>query len=537
MNALSMFRASVARDADATALWYFGNTLSFGDIDRLSDEFAGALSTLGFKRNDRIALYMQNVPQFAIALLAAWKLQGAAVLVNPMNTSREAGYIIRDSGASVVLCLEALHDNAAAALASLDNSDIHLITTPGDLFAGSRDTVIEVEGTAAALDFANLCGTSRGFAPPPHTPSPDDLAFITYTSGTTGEPKGAMNTHGNVSASTLTYRDWMGLSNNDSILAVAPVFHITGIIAHITLGFLLGAPVTLFYRFNPRVALAALRATRPTFTTGVITAFNALIDHPDAKNEDFASLRVVYSGGAPIAPALLERFHARTGVALHSIYGLTETTSPSHAMPLGSEPRMDQSSGALSVGPPVTGTESWIEDLHGKRLAAFEPGEIVIRGPQVVPGYWNKPEHTAASIPHGALHTGDIGFFDDDGWFYIIDRLKDMISASGYKVWPREVEDVLCAHPDVLEAAVVGVPDEYRGETVWAFVRARAGVELDVAAIDAHCREQLAAYKRPRRVILRDALPTTASGKLLRRELRTVAETILRLDDNNELPS
>lgn len=518
-----MFRASLAQDPTAPAVWYFGRTLSFAELDRLSDQFAAALLGLGFSPGDRLALYLQNIPQFPIALLAAWKNQGAAVLINPMNTTREVSYILQDSQASFMLCLESLHDTASKAA----NGAIQVISTPAELFASYQDSVVDADGSRAALDFAALCSSTTLAPPAIHAPQPEDLAFITYTSGTTGEPKGAMNTHGNVTSSTINYKEWMNLTAKDSILGVAPVFHITGIIAHITLGFLLGAPVALFYRFDPRVALDAIRATRPTFVTGVITALNALIEHPDASRADFSSFRVVYSGGAPIAPALAARFFEKTGVRLHSIYGLTETTSPSHAMPLGSEPRVDPEYGALSVGPAISGTMAWVEDPAGNRLNARQPGEIVIKGPQVVPGYWRKPEQTAVSIPGGVLHTGDVGFFDEDGWFYIVDRLKDMISASGYKVWPREVEDVLCWHGSVHEAAVVGVPDEYRGETVWAFVRPRKGASITTDSLEQHCRDKLAAYKCPRRFVLVDSLPATASGKLLRRELRNTALEML----------
>ena len=524
-DALGMFRASVARAPESTAVWYFDGSLSFGDVDRLSDAFAVALESVGFRAGDRLALYLQNVPQFPIGLLAAWKLGGSCVLINPMNTTRELTYILNDSGARVVLCHEYLAANVATVAVVL--GDLSVITTSGLAFQTTNDPVIDTDGRPGNLDFLTLCARHAGQPVAERTPQGSDLAFITYTSGTTGEPKGAMNSHMNVAASTRCYRDWMHLGADDVILGIAPVFHITGIIAHLTLGFLLGAPVVLSYRFDPRVVLDALRARQPTFATGVVTALNALIEHPSATKDDFSSLRVVYSGGAPIAPALAERFMTATGVQLHSIYGLTETTSPAHAMPLGAAARVDQTSGAMSIGVPVYHTQSWIEGSDGSVLEAGEIGEIVIRGPQVVAGYWNKPEQTSLSIPNGELHTGDVGFMDTDGWFYIVDRMKDMINASGYKVWPREVEDVLCAHPLVHEAAVVGVPDEYRGETVWAFIRGRANTVLEEDALREHCREHLAAYKRPRRLIGVDSLPMTASGKILRRELRTVAEEML----------
>ncbi|MFT4044375.1 MAG: AMP-binding protein, partial [Gordonia sp. (in: high G+C Gram-positive bacteria)] len=259
---------------------------------------------------------------------------------------------------------------------------------------------------------------------------------------------------------------------------------------------------------------------RPVFTVAAITAFNALATAPGATPADFESLRVLYSGGAPIAPAVGDRLEKIFGAYIHNIYGLTETNSPSHAVPLGTRAPVDPASGALSVGVPVFNTVVRVVDEAGEDVAVGEIGEFVTAGPQVVPGYWNKPEATAKSIPGGALHTGDVGFMDADGWFYVVDRKKDMINASGYKVWPREVEDVLYTHPAVREAAVVGVPDEYRGETVKAYVSLRDGVEATPEELISFCKEQMAAYKYPRSVEIVGDLPKTVTGKILRRELR-----------------
>jgi long-chain acyl-CoA synthetase len=228
----------------------------------------------------------------------------------------------------------------------------------------------------------------------------------------------------------------------------------------------------------------------------------------------------VLSGGAPVFPAVVERWEGLTGNYIHNAYGLTETTSPSHVGPFGSRAPVDPTSGALSVGVPVSNTVVRVVDDDGRDLPVGEVGEIVIRGPQVVPGYWNKPEETAHALPEGELHTGDVGFMDADGWFYLVDRKKDQINAGGYKIWPREVEDVLYGHPAVREAAVVGVPDSYRGETVKAVVSLKAGAELQPDELIAFARERMAAYKYPRVVEVVDELPKTVSGKILRRELR-----------------
>lgn len=279
-------------------------------------------------------------------------------------------------------------------------------------------------------------------------------------------------------------------------------------------------PLVLTYRFDAGFTLEVIERFRATFTIGSVTVFIALMNHPAASIRDLSSFTKIYSGGAPIAPATVEAYEKQFGVYIHSAYGLSETTSPSHMVPFGTRAPVDPTSGALSVGLPIFNTMARIVDEEGREVPVGEIGEIVMRGPQVVPGYWQKPEETARAMAGGLLRTGDVGFMDVDGWFYIVDRKKDLINAAGYKVWPREVEDVLYGHPAVREVAVVGVPDEYRGETVKAFVSLKPGQEADEVELIAFCKERMAAYKYPRQVEILDELPKTPSGKILRRELR-----------------
>jgi long-chain acyl-CoA synthetase len=334
-----------------------------------------------------------------------------------------------------------------------------------------------------------------------------------------------MNTHRNVVFNARTYRDWVGLTTEDSVLGVAPLFHITGVVAHTAVCLLVPMPLVLAYRFEPNVVLDAIREHRPTFTAGSITVFIALMNTEGATKEDLASLTKIYSGGAPIPPSTVKAFADHFGHYIHNIYGLTETTSPSHGVPLGGEAPVDEASGALSVGVPTFSTVVRIMRDDGSDADVGEVGEIVTRGPQVVPGYWNKPEETqnALRAPDGSveLKTGDVGYMDEQGWFYVVDRKKDQINAGGYKVWPREVEDVLYEHPAVREAAVVGVPDEYRGETVKAFVSVRPGQNVEPDELIAFCKQRMSAYKYPRQVELMDEIPKTVTGKLLRRALRS----------------
>jgi long-chain acyl-CoA synthetase len=523
-DALAMFRAAVGRNPDGDIIRYFDGRITLRELDELSDAFAVGLLDSGFSTGDRAALYMQNVPQFVIAMVGTWKAGGIAVSVNPMNRARELDLLLRDSGARVLVCLEGLYRDVAAAV--VDRTDVATVITTSELEYQARDDArilggverMELPGT---VDMAGLIDRFRGQRPPSVSFSPDDTAFLTYTSGTTGPPKGAMNTHGNVVFNSQAYRQWCGLGQDDVVLGVAPLFHITGLIAHVTLSLLLGAPLVLFCRFEPSMAIETIRDERPTFTVGSITVFIALMNAPNADRDALTSLTKIWSGGAPIPPSTVTAFSAAFGQYIHNIYGLTETTSPSHGVPEGVEAPVDKASGALSVGVPIYNTVVRIVGDDGEDLPPGEIGEIVTTGPQVVAGYWNKPDETASAIPQGALHTGDVGYMDDRGWFYIVDRKKDQINAGGYKVWPREVEDVLYEHEAVREAAVVGVPDEYRGETVKAFVSLRPGRSVTAEELIAFAKERMAAYKYPRQVEFLDEIPKTVTGKLLRRELRT----------------
>jgi long-chain acyl-CoA synthetase len=440
-----------------------------------------------------------------------------------MNKARELDAVLTDSGARVLVCLEGLYRDVAAEVARAGG--VTVITTSELEYRGRHDARVfaGLEGEPipdGAEDMTTLIGHHRGEAPRPHSFGPGDTALLTYTSGTTGPPKGAMNTHRNVVFNSQAYRQWCGLGPDDVVLGVAPLFHITGMIAGVTTALLLGAPLVLAYRFEPSVTLETISTERVTFTVGSITVFIALMNAPDADREALTTLTKIWSGGAPIPPSVVKAFQAQFGQYIHNIYGLTETTSPSHGVPAGATAPVDDASGALSVGVPVYDTVVRIVGDDGQDVPPGEIGEIVTSGPMVVPGYWNKPEETAHALPGGALHTGDVGYMDPDGWFYLVDRKKDQINAGGYKVWPREVEDVLYQHEAVREAAVVGVPDEYRGETVKAFVSLRPGQEATAEELIAFCRQQMAAYKYPRQIEFLDELPKTVSGKLLRRELR-----------------
>ena len=522
-TALAMWQDTVSRSPDRVLVRYFDGSLTVRDLDEQSNALAAAMQDDGFSPGDRLAIYLQNVPQWLVALIAAWKAGGIAVAVNPMNRARELTYLLEDSGAVVLVCHENLYDDVARAV--LPGTKVRTVLTTSELdYQDRADPRLFATVTRArhdgTRDLLQVVRDNAGRTPRAADLTPDDVAILTYTSGTTGVPKGAMNTHRNMCFTSQAYRDWIGITEEDVILGAAPLFHITGLIGHMGLAMLTPATLVLAYRFEPSVVRDAILEHRPTFTVAAITAFGALMALPGVSKEDFASIKKTFSGGAAIAPAMLAKVRDQLGLEVHQAYGLTETTSPSHFQPLGVLSPVDEASGALSVGVPIYNTIVSIVDEADRDLPAGEIGELVTEGPQVIPGYWGKPEATAESLPGGRLHTGDVGFMTPEGWFFIVDRKKDMINAAGYKVWPREVEDVLYTHPAVREAAVVGVPDEYRGESVKAYVSLQAGAQASPEEIKAFCKERMAAYKYPREVEFVDELPKTVTGKILRRELR-----------------
>jgi long-chain acyl-CoA synthetase len=530
---IDRFEASAARRPGAPALCYFDQTMSFAGLDEAASRFAALLAGWDIGPGDRVALYLQNVPQFVIAALGAWKRGAIVVPLNPMFKQQELLFHLADAAPAVLVCLETLY--AASARDVIPHSPVaHVVTTSEIdwLPAGGAAGIPTLEGVGKMRfpETTDLQSALR--ASVPHRAhraavGPDAVCALGYTSGTTGAPKGAMGTHGNFVYNAEVYRTWLRLGDTDVVLGVAPLFHITGMVAHLAVAAVSGIPLVLFHRFDPVQAFRAIARWRPTMTVGAITAFVALLNHPDAGAYDLSSLTRCYSGGAPIPPAIVEDFERRFGVYIHNIYGLTESNSPTHAVPLGSRAPIDPESGALSVGVPIPGCDVRVLDLDDPSRPARpgEPGELAARGPMIFKGYWNRPDATAKAFSDGYFLTGDVVVADARGFFYVVDRKKDMIIASGYKVWPREVEDVLYQHPGVREAAVVGVPDAYRGESVKAFVSLKADFTGRVSEQEliSFCRDRMAAYKYPRTVEFVGEIPKTVTGKFLRRALRTEA--------------
>lgn len=536
-STLHAFWAAVRRFPDRTALAYFDGRLSYAETDVLSDGIAAHLAGRGFARGDRAAVMLQNTPHFVLAVLGVWKAGGVVVPVNPMYKSAEMRHILNDAEVTAVLCADRVwNDYLRTTAAEAPSVRIALTACERELQTRDDARVLRGEPLGPQEGADDLLAVARQAMGAPPTTSgqrgmiravpadpeltPDDLALISYTSGTSGTPKGATNTHSNITFNAERQRTGLSVPEGATYFALAPLFHITGMVCELAACIANAGTLALAYRFEAGVVLDAFLEHRPAYTVGPSTAYMALMAHPGVSRDHFASFLTMSSGGAPLPPALVEKFRADFGPYLHNGYGLTECTAPCATVPPGREAPVDKVSGTLAVGVPGPDTVVRIIGENGKDLPFGEQGEIAVRGPQVVPGYWRRPEATAEGMPDGELRTGDIGFMDTDGWLYVVDRKKDMINASGFKVWPREVEDVLYSHPAVREAAVVGVPDAYRGESVKAYVSLRPGTAPEPAELAAYCKERLAAYKYPREVEILTELPKTTSGKILRRELR-----------------
>ncbi len=519
-NALDAFRAAVASRPHAPAVIYFDGCMSYRALDQASDALAAHLHAGGVRPGDRVALYLQNTPGFPIGLLAGWKLGAIPVPVNPMNRQRELAMLLADCTPAAMLCQDSLFTEVVD---GLPGRPALVVTSAAADFQSRNDPRLfarpepPVAGTAR---LAALVAAGPGPALPVLPTAPADTAFIVYTSGTTGAPKGSISSHAAATHSANGLIEVLGLQPGEAVLGMAPLFHITGLVCQVLAAWALAAPLVLAYRFEPGVMLDAIAEHRPAFSIGAITAYVAMMNHPAVRPDSFRPVRLVYSGGAPVPASVAAQFAERFGQLLHNGYGMTETNAAVIVTPPGEPSRIDPASQALSIGQAMPGLAIGAVGDDGATLPPGEAGELVLVSPSLCSGYWNKPEETTAALTPAGLRTGDVGFVDATGWVFLIDRKKDMISASGYKVWPRDVEDVLYTHPAVREAAVVGVPDPYRGETVKAVVSLRPGQVATADTLIAFCRERMAAYKYPRIVEVVDDLPKTPTGKIMRRMLR-----------------
>ncbi|GAV23519.1 long-chain-fatty-acid--CoA ligase [Carboxydothermus pertinax] len=489
---------------------FLGEKMTYKEFGEKVKRLTRALSQIGIKKGDRVAIMLPNSPQFVMSYFAILSLGGIVVQLNPMYVEREIEYYLNDSGAETIILLDGLYSRVQAIKENTSLKNIIVVNIP-QLGTYSGEFGPEV------YHFNDLVLNSEPDVPEVAV-SPDNVAVLQYTGGTTGVSKGAMLTHKNLVANAYQVREFshrLFVPGQERILIALPLFHVYGMTTGMNLATCFGGTMILVPKFEAGLILEHIDLYRPTAFPGAPTMYIALLNHPDLTRYDLKSIYVCVSGSAPLPVEVQTKFEEITGAIVVEGYGLSEASPVTHLNPIGGLRKIG------SIGIPYPDTLAKIVDLEtGEDLPPGEIGELVVKGPQVMKGYWNRPEETARALRDGWLYTGDIAKMDEDGFFYIVDRKKDMIIASGYNIYPREVEEVLYQHPKVKEAIVVGVPDAYRGETVKAYIVVKDGETLTEQEVIEFCNARLARYKVPRLVEFRSELPKTAVGKVLRRLLR-----------------
>lgn len=507
------------------ALYFLGKRIAYGQVLEAALRFANAAIRLGLRAGDRVALMLPSCPQYVAAYYGTLLAGGIVVQTNPLSGEHDLEHLLADSGAVLLVCLDLVYPRAAKVRARTGVRHV-VVTGLQDALPFPKNVVFPLiqkrKGLLAPIDSRRdeVHRWTEWLAraapkPPGPLPKPDDVAVLQYTGGTTGRAKGAMLTHRNLVANVRQCQAWMYRCGygRETILTAVPLFHVYGMTVCMNYGFSIGARLLLVPKFDPKLLLRTIHREKPTLFPGAPTLYIALLHHPQLSRYRLSSIRCCISGSAPLPLDVQERFERLTGGRIVEGFGLSETSPVTHCNPIWGR----NVNG--SIGVPWPSTEARIVAADGGEAAVGEIGELAVRGPQVMKGYWNQPEETAAALKDGWLLTGDLARMDADGYFYIVDRKKDVILASGFNVYPREVEDVLFDHPAVREAAVIGVPDAYRGETVKAFVVLREGTAAEPEELDAFCRERLAPYKVPRQYEFREELPKSFVGKTLRRVL------------------
>jgi long-chain acyl-CoA synthetase len=514
---------------DNPAIIYFGKRISYRELDEMVDRFAAALQDLGVKKGDRVGIQLPNIPQFVIAFYGALRAGAICVTCSPLYKARELEHQLNDAGAETLVVMDTLYPIVQEIRERSKLRNV-IATSPRDYLPPLLRTLSPLKGVKSykcpgAIDFLSIMKHEPN--PKPVLVKPDELALLQYTGGTTGVPKGAMITHRNLIVNAAQCEVELPMRRGIDVNVTAlPLFHIFGMTCAMNAPVLTGTTMLMIPDpRDPKGILNTISKYKATTFCSVPTMYIALINTPDIKKYDLSTVRACMSGAAPLPVEIQKKFEQLTGGRLVEGYGLTESSPVSHVNPLD-DPKKNRPG---SIGIPVPDTEAKIVDLETgtKDLKPNEVGELVIKGPQVMQGYWNQPDETKNTLRGGWLYTGDIAKMDEDGYFYIVDRKKDMIDVSGLKVWPREVEEVLYEHPAVNEAAVVGVADAYRGETVKAYVTLKPGYQGKVTEEDIikFCKDKIATYKAPRLVEFRDSLPKTLVGKILRRTLKEEMES------------
>jgi len=524
-----LLRQTAAAVPDRTALIFFGARTSYAELDRAVDRFAHVLRSKGVEKGDRVSLHLPTSPAFVIAFMGSMRAGAIAVPMNPLYVERELGILFEQVTPKVSVTVDLLLPRLAKlpATGSIGRPGSYVVTGIQDSLPRPIKWLYPLKARREgrwnpARHTEETPNLFRLLADAPAEPfasaaAPGDVAVLQPTGGTTGIPKCAMLTHRNLVANASQVAAWFpdkGRNDALTILCPLPLFHIYGLTVDMNYAMIVGASLILIPRFDPEMVLKAMKH-RPQLFPGAPIMYQTLAHHPEVGRYDLSSIEACISGAAPLAPEVQRDFEQVTGGRVVEGYGLTEASPVTHCNPVNGERRVG------TIGLPFPSTEARVVDpISAQAVPLGEVGELVIRGPQVMAGYWERPEETAAALRDGWLHTGDMATMSEDGFFTIVDRAKDLVIVGGLNVYPREVEEVLVSHPAVRDAAVIGVPEERHGEVPYAFVVLEPGSTVTDADLLAHCRENLARYKVPSKIEVRDELPMTMIGKVLRKDLR-----------------
>lgn len=494
---------------EKTAYIFQGLSTSYGELEQYVNRFANCLKQLGVNKGDHVALLLGNSPQYIISLYGSLKAGATVIPINPIYTAKEIEYILNNGDVKLVIALDQLIPLLEKMHEHLPKIT-HFIACPTSQQELDIDQFPSLKGKLEA--FTNMIGEGNSHFEEP-TLFDDDVAVILYTSGTTGKPKGAMLTHRNLYSNAMDTGLYLQMSHQDKIIATLPMFHVFCLTVALNAPLMTGATVIIVPRFSPSDIFQVVRDYEATIFAGVPTMYNFLLQYEDGKASDLQSLRLCVSGGASMPVALLHDFEKIFNVIISEGYGLSEASPVTCFNPL------DRPRKPGSIGTSIINVENKVVNELGEELPPGEVGELIVRGPNVMKGYYKMQEETAHTLRDGWLYTGDLAKMDEEGYFYIVDRKKDLIIVGGYNVYPREVEEVLYNHPDVVEAAVVGVPDTEFGEVVKSFV-VKKNPDLTEEQLIDYCKEHLAKYKIPSSIQFLDELPKNTTGKILRRALK-----------------
>lgn len=512
MNLVSCVRQQAAEQPEKIAYHFMGKDTTYGEFEQTVGRFAQGLQDLGVQKGDHVAFLLGNTPHYLIALYATMRLGATAIPVNPIYTQDEIAYILRNGDVKAVIALDALLPLVEVGVQAFPEVMTFVVCeTTADV--AEKVAALTQEAKAKTHLFSQVIASAAGTIEPVDV-AQDDTAIILYTSGTTGTPKGAMLTHGNVYSNARDVSTYLGYRADDRIIATLPVFHVFALTVVVNAPLISGATVLLAPRFSPSEIFALAKEQQATVFAGVPTMYNFLYLLPEGKPEDFSTIRLAISGGASLPVALLHNFEQKFNVRVSEGYGLSEASPVTCFNPL------DRDRKAGSIGTSINNVENRVVDVNGRQVPVGEVGELVVRGPNVMKGYYKMPEETAMAIRDGWLYTGDLAKVDEEGYFYIVDRKKDMIIVGGYNVYPREVEEVLFAHDNIVEAAVVGYPDPNFGEAVHAYIVLKEVAATTTDDILAYCAQHMVKYKVPKVVEILDELPKNTTGKILRRSLK-----------------